>query len=155
MGHHHQSRPALITREHELIIKRRVEPLDLPITPAILIEHGIEHEIGAGQGVAVDPFESRDAEDSQRARHEIQSLDRVIVDQKQGEDGDMNRDEELPEKIDLAPCRHNGFDQRAFVQWRHATFLHPERCQGRRKSLLYKEQLCGRQLPLPVRISRP
>jgi hypothetical protein len=61
------------------------------------------------------------------------TYDRLVIDEEQGEDGDVGGDEELPEEVDLRTNGQDRFDKRRFLD--HADFPRdagsPEECRHR------------------------
>ena len=82
-----------------------MKAVGLPIIPAELILHRVEKQIGVGQRIAVDPLEGCDAKYGEEFRYRIEVFHRVVVDKEECEEGDVDRDEELPEEIDLGRAR--------------------------------------------------
>ena len=68
---------------------------------AILVERRIEQQVGVGQGLAVDPLKQRDAAEREDAGDDVEALDRLVIDEEQRENGDVDGDEELPQEVDL------------------------------------------------------
>ncbi len=115
VGDKHGGRPVGVALIDEVLEKRRLEAARLAVKRPVLVEGGVEQQVGVGQRLAVDPLEQGNAAQGQEAGDDVQAFDRLIVDEKQREDGDMGGDEELPEEVDLRPNGQDRLDERRFL----------------------------------------
>ena len=71
------------------------------------------------QRFSVDPFENGNSGDGKEFGDGVEAFDGVIIYEEQGKQRNVDGDEELPEKVDLAAYGHDRFDERAFLKWCH------------------------------------
>ena len=105
----------------EVLEEGRLEAARSAIEGPILVERGVEQHVGVGQRLAVDPLEQGDAAEGEDAGDDVEALDRLVIDEEQGEDGDVRGDEELPEEVHLRTDGQDGLDEGPLLE----RFGHP------------------------------
>ncbi len=108
---------ALEACEHEVVIEDRLEAFRMSKISAVLTVERSEQGIRAFERLRVDPVKQRDRTDRQEAGKGVQLLDRLVIDEQEREDRDLNGHEELPKEVHLPTHVHDGVDKRLLLNW--------------------------------------
>ena len=119
---------ALEVGKDEMLVQGGLKSLGLAEIGAILFVKRVEEGVAVFQRLRIDPIENADATDGEQSCERIEGFDRLVVDEQQRKQGNLYRYEELPQKVDLRPCLHDGVHQQLFSN-RHA--ISPSRKLGR------------------------